>query len=175
MMQTDPYGAISDALEDARADPRLAADPRIDRATAIVDRVTQTRAARLSAEALSLPATHFSVLGSLGALLVIAYALTGAASDSPGSFPVETSILFGCLCGTYVLAFNFSDDLNRPFDGVYQVRRSAPATSMLNARLLLDPYLPNGLGEMEASPELECENTVAKQLAARERDPGVVR
>merc|ERR1719174_2162374 len=145
MLDADPYGTISDSLEDARADPRLAADTRIDRALTIVDRVTQTRAARLSAEALSLPATHFSVLGSLGALLVIAYALTGAASDKPGSFPFEASILFGCLCGTYVLAFNFTDDLNRPFDGVYQVRRSASATTLLNARLLLDPHLPDGL------------------------------
>jgi hypothetical protein len=127
----------------------------------------------LSAEALSLPATHFSVLGSLGGLLVLAYVLTGAAQESSG-FPVEASILFGFLCGTYVLAFNFSDDLNRPFDGVYQVRRSAGATSLLNARLLLDPYLPNGLPfEIEEFPEQE--ETVARQLRARERDPGVVR
>merc|ERR1719247_235205 len=173
MMETDPYGTISDALEDARVeDPRLAKDPRIDRGLTLVDRVTQTRAARLSAEALSLPATHFSVLGSLGALLVIAYALTGAASDSQTSFPVETSILFGCLCGTYVLAFNFSDDLNRPFDGVYQVRRSAPATSLLNARLQLDPYLPDGL-PFEQVAEDEGSQEVA--LKKRNSDPGVVR
>merc|ERR1719174_5118 len=178
MLETDPYGVISDALEDARNDALLSDDRRIDRATAIVDRVTQTRAARLSAEALSLPATHFSVLGSLGALLVIAYALTGAASDSPGSFPIETSILFGCLTGTYVLAFNFSDDLNRPFEGVYQVRRSANATAMLNARLLLDPHLPNGLPLIEAAgstAEEERAEMVAKQMRSRESDPGVVR
>merc|ERR1719326_172842 len=173
-MATDPYGTISDALEEARADPLLGKDPRIDRGITIVDRVTQTRAARLSAEALSLPQTHFSVLGSLGALLVIAYALTGAASDTPG-FPFEASILFGCLTGTYVLAFNFSDDLNRPFDGVYQVRRSAPATSLLNARLLLDPHLPSGLPfEGDLEPE-DRQDTVVRQLRARERDPGVVR
>ena len=42
------------------ADPRLAADPRIDRGLAIADRLTQTRAARLSAEALSLLRTRMN-------------------------------------------------------------------------------------------------------------------
>ena len=81
MMATDPYGAVTDVLSEAAIDPRFAADPRIDRGLAIVDRLTQTRAARLSAEALSLPATHFSILATLGALLVIAYVLTGASVD----------------------------------------------------------------------------------------------
>ena len=57
--------------------------------------------------------------------------------------PLEASLLFGLLCGTYVLAFSFALDLNRPFDGVYQVRRSAAAAHLLVTQKLLEPHLPD--------------------------------
>jgi hypothetical protein len=49
---------------------------------------------------------------------------------------------------------------------------------MLNARLLLDPHLPNGLPLIEAegsAKEEERAEMVAKQMRSRESDPGVVR
>ena len=61
---------------------------------------------------------------------------------SRGVVPPESCLLFGLLTGTYTLMYNFALDLNQPFDGVYQVRRSAAATSLLGARLLLDGELP---------------------------------
>ena len=66
-------------------------------------------------------------------------------------------LLFGLLTGTYTLMYNFALDLNQPFDGVYQVRRSAAATSLLGARLLLDGELPDGLLAIERGKQLGAE------------------
>jgi hypothetical protein len=138
----------------------------------------QTRTARLSAEALSLPSTHFAILGTLGSLLLLAFVLTGAAtgisSAASGSPPIEGSLLFGLLCGTYVLSFNFALDLNRPFDGVYQVRRSAAATNLLSSRILLDPYVPNGglAFERLQSQSVEPPGAVPTTEASTEGAPG---
>lgn len=62
-----------------------------------------------------------------------------------GGPPVAGALLFGALTGAGVLTFNFAADLNEPFSGVYQVRRSASASSLLAARRLLEPHLKGGL------------------------------
>ena len=69
----------------------------------------------------------------------------------------ECCLLFGLLTGTYTLMYNFALDLNQPFDGVYQVRRSAAATSLLGARLLLDGELPDGVLAIERGKQLGAE------------------
>ena len=74
-----------------------------------------------------------------------------------GVVPPESCLLFGLLTGTYTLMYNFALDLNQPFDGVYQVRRSAAATSLLGARLLLDGELPDGLLAIERGKQLGAE------------------
>ena len=72
----------------------------------------------------------------------------------------EQVATFGLLTGTYNLMYSFALDLNQPFDGVYQVRRSAAATSLLGARLLLDKELPDGLaverGEFSPADPRPC-------------------
>jgi hypothetical protein len=80
-------------------------------------------------------------------VLVVCFALTGASELAPtgGTPSIESCLLFGLLTGTYTLVLSFALDLNQPFEGVYQVRRSAAATSLLSARQLLAGDLPDGL------------------------------
>lgn len=148
---SDPYGAISDVLESAAAEE---ADAKRERCRALLSSLMATRAQRLSAEALSLPQVHFQILATFGGLLLASYVLIGAATSVGTKAPptVESCVLFGVLSGTYSLTLQFCLDLNQPFDGVYQVRRSAAATSLLSARQLLNADLPDGLDFERHSP-----------------------
>jgi len=138
----DPYGRISDALDAAGADATLSSDARFSRGGALVQALVQTRSSRLSSEALSLPEVHFQILLILGVLLISSYPLTGAEQlREDGGLPVESCLLFGVLSGIFNLMYSFVLDLNQPFEGVYQVRRSAAATNLLGARLMLDEEL----------------------------------
>ena len=49
----------------------------------------------------------------------------------------ESAIIFALLTSTYILFFNFTQDLNNPFSGIYQIRRSSTATHLLQAKWLL--------------------------------------
>ena len=149
VMRGDPYGEIAQALDEvlsaagATAVPVVQSTVVVSRASSLVERLISTRAARLSSEALDLPPTHYSILSILGAWLLVGFALTGAAQGVEPP-PIESSILFGILTSTFVLSLNFALDLNRPFEGVYQIRRSASSSSLLAARMLLSEHLPEG-------------------------------
>ncbi|CAB9530470.1 AarF domain containing kinase [Seminavis robusta] len=97
------------------------------------------RAERLSMEALSLPPTHFQVLNLLTFLIVLSYivSILPKVDQITGSPPMEASILFAILTNIYVLFYSFARDLNNPFDGVYQIRRSSSACNFLEAKWLI--------------------------------------
>ena len=98
----------------------------------------KTRAKRLSDEALALPPTHFLILNSLTSLILLGYSISILPTvDRFGSPSSESSILFGLLCSIYVLFYNFATDLNAPFTGVYQIRRSAAASHLLEIKWVL--------------------------------------
>lgn len=66
--------------------------------------------------------------------------------------------LFALLTSVFTLFFNFSLDLNRPFGGVYQIRRSAVASSLLQARRQLEisggvPYGEEARAVADARPK----------------------
>ncbi len=58
---------------------------------------------------------------------------------------METRALFSVFSTVYVVFYTFAYDLNNPFKGVYQIRRSGPAAHLLQTRMLLlsDPRLRN--------------------------------
>lgn len=96
------------------------------------------RASRLNYEALALPPTHFFVLTVLTVLILIGFSISILPTvDERGAPSNESSILFGVLCTVYVLFYNFSNDLNNPFQGVYQIRRSSAASHLLEAKWLI--------------------------------------
>ena len=84
------------------------------------------RSQRLSDEALALPPTHFAVLTTLTILILLGYTVSVLPTVTVTGTPsVGSSFLFSVLCTVYVLFYNFADDLNNPFQGVYQIRRSS--------------------------------------------------
>ena len=58
--------------------------------------------------------------------------ITGVASPS-----FESNVLFAVLTGVYTLFFNFSRDLNSPFAGVYQIRRSQTASYLIKTKRVI--------------------------------------
>jgi hypothetical protein len=55
--------------------------------------------------------------------------------DGAPSF--DAQLLFATFISTYILFFNFANDLNNPFNGVYQIRRSSIAAHLLEAKRLM--------------------------------------
>ena len=49
----------------------------------------------------------------------------------------ESALIFGLLTTVYVIFYNFAEDLNNPFSGLYQIRRSSTAAHLLQAKWLL--------------------------------------
>lgn len=49
----------------------------------------------------------------------------------------ESAMLFGLLTTVYVIFYNFAQDLNNPFSGLYQIRRSSVAAHLLQTKWLL--------------------------------------
>jgi hypothetical protein len=100
--------------------------------------MNKLRATRLSDEALALPPTHFVILNLLTSLILLGYVISILPTvDANGAPSLESSLLFGTLCTVYVLFYNFTNDLNNPFQGVYQVRRSSIASHLLEAKWLI--------------------------------------
>jgi len=112
------------------------------------------RASRLSDESLALPPTHFFILTLLTCLILLGYTISILpAIDELGRCSNESSLLFGVLSTVYILFYNFARDLNEPFDGVYQVRRSAAASHLLETKWLLANHpLLKGKIEFDQAP-----------------------
>ena len=110
----------------------------------LVNQLVDIRATRLSQEANALSETHFSILNSLTVLILLGYAISVLPTiDTLGYTSFETSALFGLLSGVYLLFSLFGSDLNDPFCGVYQLRRSASAAHLLQIKwnLVNNPIL----------------------------------
>ena len=109
----------------------------------------QVRADRLSDETLALPRNHFFILSSLTVLILLGYTIQIAVDSSINGVPTnESSAMFGLLCSIYILFYNFANDLNDPFGGIYQVRRSAAASHLLQIKWLMINH-PDLQGEVD--------------------------
>jgi len=98
----------------------------------------EARAKRLSDEASALPPTHFLFLLILTLLSLAGFtAATLTITDADGKPPLESRMVFAGLTAVYVLFFNFCKDMNDPFDGVYQIKRSSAASYLLQIKWLI--------------------------------------
>lgn len=77
-----------------------------------------------------------------------------------GAPPNESSILFAVLTNVYILFYFFAADINNPFDGVYQIRRSSSACNLLEAKWLIANH-PLVEGEVDFEPLEEGPDGVA--------------
>lgn len=126
------------------------------------------RANRLSDESLALPPTHFQILNILTVLILLGYTISILPTVPKGTGePLDEScILFGVLVSVYVLFYNFASDLNNPFRGVYQLRRSCAASHLLEIKWLIanHPYLRG---------EVDFEESVEEAVGVQIRSPGL--
>ena len=117
----------------------------------LVTKLSDYRSQRLSQESFPLPPTHFFILGTLGALVALSFALlspptsfitapstaapksllggalaaftgVGKAAHQTPVFSSTSRLLFSLLVSCIALVIDFSLDLNVPFGGIYQVR-----------------------------------------------------
>jgi hypothetical protein len=126
------------------------------------------RANRLSDEALALPPTHFLILNILTILILASYTISilPTVDVHTGRPSPESSLLFGVLSTVYVLFYNFASDLNNPFRGVYQIRRSCAASHLLEAKWLIANHpLLRG--------EVDFEEVMEEQAGVLIRSPGL--
>lgn len=120
----------------------------------------KVRANRLSDEAVALPPTHFFILLSLTLLIISGYIVSIIPTlDESGNPPFESSLLFAILSTIYIMFYNFASDLNNPFEGVYQIRRSCVSSHLLQLKWLIANH-PLLRGEIDFEEMEEEENGV---------------
>lgn len=163
LMYSDPYARLQELLD--RRDPEIdAAVGLLGSSRELIKDLYRIRAKRLSDEAAALPPTHFFILNILTVLILLGYTIsilpTVNATGSPSN---ESALLFGVLTAVYVLFYNFANDLNSPFQGVYQVRRSSIASHLLEAKWLIANHpLLRGEVDFEEVEEAACGEVLIK-------------
>ena len=104
----------------------------------LIIKLTELRARRLSAESSTLPPVHFSALSTLTVLTILGYSLNSIPTFEIDGAQWESRVLFAASFSLYVLFYNFASDLNCPFSGSYQIRRSGIAAHLLQIKWLLE-------------------------------------
>jgi hypothetical protein len=136
VIYSDPYARILRLLKDYDKDVARDAYLLGDIHSAVVE-LYRVRSKRMSYEALALAPTHFDVMTFLSGLLLTGYTLGTVATAQTG-VPSETArILFAALFVCYTIFYEMAFDLNRPFDGIYQIRRSGSAMHLLFIKQLV--------------------------------------
>lgn len=143
LMYSDPYARMLEIVDEYEQDI-LDTSKTVRRASTMatcrdtLKDLVKVRAIRLSDEALALPPTHFLILTFLTVLILGSYMVSILPTVNEQGYPSnESSMLFGLLTVVYVLFYNFIRDLNSPFQGVYQVRRSCAAAHLLETKWLI--------------------------------------
>lgn len=142
MMYSDPFVQLLKLLSDKRKKQLQEADTGneslIDWTRDIFKDLFKIRAQRLGGESSSLPPTHFALMSILTGVLLLAFALSTIPTlSNEGIAPNETRFMFSTFTTVYVIFYTFAIDLNNPFKGVYQIRRSSPAAQLLQTKMLL--------------------------------------
>eukprot|EP00537_Pseudo-nitzschia_pungens_P010891 CAMPEP_0172389468 /NCGR_PEP_ID=MMETSP1061-20121228/6356_1 /TAXON_ID=37318 /ORGANISM="Pseudo-nitzschia pungens, Strain cf. pungens" /LENGTH=543 /DNA_ID=CAMNT_0013119637 /DNA_START=11 /DNA_END=1642 /DNA_ORIENTATION=+ len=147
IMYSDPYARMLEIIEDREItlmDERDNGDLGGDAAAIgscrqILEDLFKIRADRLSDESLALPPTHFLIMTILTLFILLGYVINvlPTVDASTGNPSNESAVIFSLLSTVYILFYNFAQDLNNPFSGLYQIRRSSTAAHLLQAKWLL--------------------------------------
>lgn len=161
LMYSDPYARMMelvDSYEDeyvlnnnnnnATSRRRRSSEGLIASCRDVIKDLYKIRAHRLSDESLALPPTHFFILNLLTLLILLGYTISiiPTMPDRTADPASESSLFFAVLFTIYLMFYNFASDLNNPFSGVYQIRRSTAASHLLQLKWLLvnHPSTNNG-------------------------------
>ena len=138
IIYNDPYANILHIVQNYSRRPGSSQPQDATLVGVIRDCIRQLfelRSNRLNHESLGLAPAHFDVMTFLSGLLLIGIALGTVATAQTDGNPTEVSrILFSALVVCYTTIYEMAYDLNRPFDGVYQLRRSGAATHFLQIK-----------------------------------------
>ena len=131
---------------------------RLNEFYALISKLSDLRAQRLSQESFPLPSVVFVFLGTLAGILAYSFALLAtpvkyktfaiatatAGSASWWHLPATTTprALFALLVACLTLVSDFSRDMNRPFTGIYQIKRAVPTSMLLQVRRAILDALP---------------------------------
>lgn len=146
VIYSDPYEGMDNLLNEYRDDME-----KEDNSASLVnlcsDAMTDivlTRSERLSNESTFLPPVHFGMANVLAAMIIVGYTIaTVPIVDENGQPPLGSSVFFAIMCSVYFFFSTITNDLNNPFSGVYQIRRSGIAANLLAIKWVLqkDPIL----------------------------------
>jgi Protein of unknown function (DUF4239) len=166
LVYSDPYARMVELIDNHEIESfdKFGYDGRsaslIGNCRDILKDLYKVRANRLSDEAVALPPTHFLILLSLTLLNLLGYIVSIIPTlDSSGNPPFESCLLFAVLSTIYTLFYNFASDLNNPFEGVYQIRRSLVASHLLQLKWLIANH-PILRGEIDFDEMLDEEDGV---------------
>lgn len=158
VIYSDPYARILRVIKekdkDERRDGYLLSDIH-----AAVSQLYRLRSDRLTVESLALAPTHFDVMTFLSGMLLVGFAL-GTVATAPDTIPSEIArVLFAGLVVCYTVFYEMSFDLNRPFDGVYQIRRSGAAMHFLHIKHLANTH-PGLKGKVDFEEAIDEETLI---------------
>jgi len=141
MIYDDPFIRLLNLLTEKRRDQIQKtgiSESLIDFTRDTTRTLFQVRSKRLGGESSCLPPTHFSLLFILTAIWLSAFAISTIPDlDSDGLPSNATRVMFSLITTMFVIFYQFAIDLNNPFKGVYQIRRSASAAQLLQNQMLL--------------------------------------
>ena len=163
VVYSDPYARLLRLLKDYSGTDRCTS--LVNDAYLLADlhgnvgKLFQLRTDRLTVESLALAPTHFDVMTFLSGLLLAGFALGTVSTATEDGVASETAqVLFAGLVVCYTIFYEMAFDLNRPFDGIYQIRRSGAAMHLLQIKQIVTthPVLKNRV-DFEAIEEDEGE------------------
>ena len=141
VIYNDPYARILKLVNKHKRNDGLDAQ-LLGAIRTTVDNLFSVRSRRMNYESLALNPTHFEVMTFLAGMLMVGYALATVATAPPGGVPVELArILFAALISVLTIFYEMAFDLNRPYDGVYQLRRQGTAMYFLQVKHLVANHL----------------------------------
>jgi Protein of unknown function (DUF4239) len=112
--------------------------PLVGNVRDVVRQLFELRTKRMNCEANALAPAHFDLMTFLAGLLLVGTTLGTVATAQTNGIPTEASrILFSALVVCYTTIYEMAYDLNRPFDGIYQIKRSGAATYFLQIKHLV--------------------------------------
>jgi len=141
IMYNDPYAnilRIIQSLNHERSRCQAQEATLVGVIRGCVKELFELRSKRMTDEALALAPTHFDILTFLSGLVLVGIALGTVATAQTNGVPTELSrVLFSALVVCYTTTYEMSYDLNRPFDGIYQIRRSGAAMHFLQIKQIV--------------------------------------
>lgn len=151
VIYSDPYTRLLQIVAECRNEGIKLDEALVANVRSNVADLCKLRAHRISYEGLALAPTHFDVMTFLCGLLLTGYALGTLATACPndGTPAGLAQVLFSALVVCYVLFYEMCYDLNRPFDGIYQLRRSGAAMHLLQVKLMIVNHPVVGDGRVD--------------------------